>query len=291
MPIVLETSGLYVHSFDDILPPARYDGTSWTSVTVEEAAGASGPWTPLGSYPVPADATPETPQPLDLTVSASLEQAWFRFRFTDANGDASPFSAAVASPGDISASYATVQEMRDRYQALADTTRYPDDAVQDALRTAEEIIEDACAVAFVPRTVVSTVLADGTRLLTLPYTRVRQVIDVTVDDATLTSSDLDLLVVNAAGLYRAAGWAENTRVVVTYTHGYDQPPGRVKEAVMLLAKTRLVIGPVDERATSMTTEDGGTISLITPGVRGSITGIPEVDATIEQYGERAVVIA
>jgi hypothetical protein len=50
-------------------------------------------------------------------------------------------------------------------------------------------------------------------------------------------------------------------------------------------RTWLTKGPIDDRATGIPTE-GGTIPLLTPGVRGSTFGIPEVDAVVEQYGVR-----
>jgi hypothetical protein len=57
---------------------------------------------------------------------------------------------------------------------------------------------------------------------------------------------------------------------------------------MLLTKVWLIKGPLDDRLTSLSTDDG-TFTLLTPGVRGSVFGIPEVDATLAQY--RVPVIA
>jgi hypothetical protein len=51
---------------------------------------------------------------------------------------------------------------------------------------------------------------------------------------------------------------------------------------MILTRAWLVSGPVDDRATQIA-GDGITIPLSTPGFRGSTTGIPEVDAVIDQY--------
>jgi hypothetical protein len=73
-------------------------------------------------------------------------------------------------------------------------------------------------------------------------------------------------------------------VVVGYEYGADEPPERVKRAVLLLAKNWLVNGPIDDRATAIPAgEAGGVITLATPGIRGANFGIPEVDAVVEQY--------
>ena len=83
-------------------------------------------------------------------------------------------------------------------------------------------------------------------------------------------------------------WAPGTQVAVTYTHGYDLPPYRIRRAAMIATRVWTTKGPVDDRATQIAA-DGATINLATPGVLGSVTGIPEVDAAITQHDHRALV--
>jgi hypothetical protein len=71
-------------------------------------------------------------------------------------------------------------------------------------------------------------------------------------------------------------------VIVGYEHGFDFPPARISRAAILLAKRWLVEGPIDDRATSLITEDG-TFALTTPGLRGALFDLPEVNAAIEEY--------
>lgn len=90
----------FVHSFDDVTPPARFDSVPWTRVRVEESATESGTFTEIAALAVANDPTPETPNPIDVTVAtATLERAWFRFRFdTGASSATSPYTAPVFSP-------------------------------------------------------------------------------------------------------------------------------------------------------------------------------------------------
>jgi hypothetical protein len=184
--------------------------------------------------------------------------------------------------------YFTVQEFRARFPELIEG-KYPDDTVDEYRQLAEAAFEDAAGVAFEPRTAtVTTYLASGQAALTLGP-KVRTVTAAANDGVDLTSDELADVAVVGTGVVLTnsrAGWTGD--VSLTYTWGYDQPPLRVKQAVMMLAKTWMVVGPVDERATQISTVDG-PINLSTPGVLGANFGIPEVDATLSQYARRQYV--
>lgn len=187
--------------------------------------------------------------------------------------------------------YFTVAEFRARYPDLTIANGYTDAKITEYRDLAEQAFEHAAGVAFVPRQATTTVNnRSSTVALVLPP-QLRTVTAGSVDGVALTASELADLVADPAGvLYRSttsSGWTRS-KITVTYQHGYDAPPLRVKAAVMLLAKTWMVRGPVDDRATQIAT-DGATINLATPGVRGSWTGVPEVDATIDDYAVRAYV--
>jgi hypothetical protein len=40
---------------------------------------------------------------------------------------------------------------------------------------------------------------------------------------------------------------------------------------------------IDERATTMILPDIGTVNLATPGLRGSQTGVPDIDVVLSRY--------
>lgn len=181
--------------------------------------------------------------------------------------------------------YFTVAEAR-KLKPLDDTATYPDADIDAARQMAEQSIEQACGVAFIPRTEVETVSGNGLNTLMLKHPKVTSVQAVTVGGVAYASADLAGVTVlpDTGQLYNTALWTSGrANVVITYTHGFDAVPLRVKQAAMLLTRRWLVDGPFDDRATSMTTDDG-TFSLITPGVRGAVTDLPEVNATIDQYG-------
>lgn len=178
------------------------------------------------------------------------------------------------------APYFTVAEAR-KLPDLDDTTKFPEAAI-DAERVAAELdLEDACGLAFVPRVGTERLDGPGGELLRLSRRRVRAIQTVSVLGRPLSAGELAALEVSATGLVRLrGGWsAALGSIEVTYEHGLDAPPPRGKRAAMLLARDRLVNGPIDDRAYQIAGEFG-PISLVTPGVRGSVFGIPEVDSFV-----------
>jgi hypothetical protein len=62
----------------------------------------------------------------------------------------------------------------------------------------------------------------------------------------------------------------------------------VSRAGLILLKAWLVgrDRPIDERAITFNTTDGGTYSLAVPGRNGSVFGHPDVDAVVQRYNMR-----
>jgi hypothetical protein len=149
----------------------------------------------------------------------------------------------------------------------------------------EDALEDACGVAFVPRLTTETLSGTGTTDILL-RPRVRTVRTVTIDGEDQTLTDLTY---STTGLvYWPDRWTAGTsNLTVAYEHGYDRPPERVKRAAMLLAKSWLIASPIDDRTSTFSSVDGGTYSLMTPGLRGVMFGLPEVEATVQQYSLHA----
>jgi len=106
-----------------------------------------------------------------------------------------------------------------------------------------------------------------------------------IDDADV--SPLSSIVALREGIgYLQTGWTGGYgNVTVAYEHGWTSPPLRIKRAALLLAKQWVLNSPIDDRATSVSNDDG-TFVLATPGLRGSVFGIPEVDAALESYSMR-----
>jgi hypothetical protein len=79
-----------VVSFENYVPPARFDAVSWTSAQIEESASEDGAWTVLEIVPISIDADPADPQARDFTTSLGTGPGlWYRVLFLDAASNSS----------------------------------------------------------------------------------------------------------------------------------------------------------------------------------------------------------
>lgn len=197
------------------------------------------------------------------------------------DGEAETFSSYCEVVGDY---YFSTSEIRTRYPELADV---PADQIATARAEAEETIEGLGAkagahVAFVHRAETFTYSGDGSTRLGIPRYKVTEVLDCTVDGEVVPPAELR---VAESSVYRSSSWPEGEgNIILTVAHGYHAPPFRIRSAAMLLAKELLINGPIDARASQLQTEQGGLITLALPGRAGYVTGIPEVDAAVDQFG-------
>jgi hypothetical protein len=187
----------------------------------------------------------------------------------------------------------TVAEAR-KVKPLDNTTTYPTADIESARTLVETALEDACGVAFVPRYRRDVLNGTGRGCVVLSRQRLRAVRAATIDGFAVTLSSVKIASSNS--LMFSTLWSDSVEdvrwtrgyanVIVGYEHGHDYAPPRVSQAALLLAKNWLIKGPLDDRTTSLSTEDG-TFTLATPGLRGSRFGIPEVDAVVDQYSIRS----
>ena len=194
-------------------------------------------------------------------------------------GQAQTFTDIVEVAGGVLFTIAQARAL----SPLSSAVTYPTASIVEARTMVETALEDACGVAFVPRYYKQRVSGSGRSTLML-RPRLRTIRSVTVDDVAITQSYVDTMRVLPTGeAYYPSYWTRGTsNLEIAYEHGHDYPPPRVSQAALLWAKNHLVKGPIDDRTTSLQSEDG-TYALATPGLRGSWTGIPEVDAVIQQY--------
>jgi hypothetical protein len=164
---------------------------------------------------------------------------------------------------------------------------YPDSSVEPNRELAEQIIEQACEAAFIPRRRTEQTVAGTNGQIRLQMPHVRELEALTENGVAWTAGQLAGITVSN-GYLTGAWWTPGTPVTVTYTHGYDLPPARIRRAAMIATRIWTVRGPVDDRATQLAVE-GATVNLATPGVLGALTGIPEVDTTIDAYSHRSYI--
>jgi hypothetical protein len=259
-------------SFESFSPPRRYDGQAFTQALIRECETQEGTYATIDTITLfPLDTNPASPQSRNFTTSnATLPDAWYIIRWVDALGasfDSDPVLYRTGTGG--SGSVVTVAEVREFCESVGVETT--DAEIEEARDLAEARIEDACGVSFTPKVATEEVESvNGWALF--PHPRVIQVQEV--DGETVNT-----------GPYRTGRVPLNTGThTVTYTHGWEEPPLPIKRAVKLLTRHMLSVDPTDfdERATSKTTELAAW-SLVTPGFRGAIFPIPEVNQIVSDY--------
>ncbi len=182
--------------------------------------------------------------------------------------------------------YFTVAEFRAEEPSVAAVAQYSDARLTQARDMAEQWFEDAANVAFEPRTAVETVSGSGTTALVLSRNKVRALTSVTNETGAVVLTT-GARVAGLRSFYLAAGWtAGSANLTVTYTHGLDAPPKRVRDVVMTLAKLEAIDGPYDERTVRRGGggADLGTLDVVVPGQKGAVFPVPDANAALLLYG-------
>jgi hypothetical protein len=167
---------------------------------------------------------------------------------------------------------------------LTNATTYSTDALANARVYAEQEIERACGVAFVPRYTRDPIQLTVGGVLLRPRVRALRRVSRAgvslIDTSTVTWDPMGFLNLSPRDVPTATGGS--SAVDIAYEHGWDAPPAAVSQAALILAKDYLVRGPRDDRAIQRATEDG-PVFIATPGFQGNRFGIPTVDAVVDTY--------
>ena len=198
--------------------------------------------------------------------------------------------------------YASVRQIRDSDAVLDDPRKYTSAQIVTARRSVEREFEDFTRVAFVPRYRRLRLDGSGNQSLVLPDAELRSVLSVReydIDNGYIayTQAEVASIPADPAGIAvrtdRDVFEFGRSNIVIEYLHGYDRPPADVLEAFYL--RVRDILNRqnrgVPDRATTFTSEVGGTYSLLVAGRNGSITGIPDVDVVLRRYSRRIPGIA
>lgn len=263
--------------------PADPSGT--VTVGVVDAAGATvvaaGTATTAGDTGVRTRA---------LTAANTASLAVLTATWTD-SGDSSSHTTTIEVVGGF---YASPAEIRSADLTLTDPTKYPDTRIRSARTEVEYEFERVCGLAFVPRYRRVRLSGNGRVDLKVPDPYLRRVRSARLYTSattynTLSSDELAAIPADEAGrAVRTDGgtWADGyDNIVIEYEHGLDRPPQDIVGAFLLRIRDRLNRDRrgVPDRATTFTSEAGGTYGLLVPGQRGSITGIPDVDQVLVEH--------
>lgn len=183
----------------------------------------------------------------------------------------------------------TVADFRAMEARFADATAYPATKIQEARTLAEQALENACNVAFVPRYHRERLDGSGGYVLLTRWPKVRAIRDVKIDGTAISAPDLALAVGRPVGIYSPTAWTyAYGNVEVTYEHGWKQSdPGRppAGRPAMMIARDIIAPSQFDARTTRFET-DGGIMDFAR--ANGDF-GIPEVDAFVGRHSYGALI--
>jgi hypothetical protein len=199
----------------------------------------------------------------------------------------------------------SISELRGADSALANATRFPDTALIDARQDVETEFEDICGRAFVPRYAreyIRDMFASNDergyyKALYLTHTDPIRITGAKVGTTAYTSTDAlswetsqYVELIGGSGIALRGGPLLNgtftgTPTYVEYEYGFPQVPFQIKQKAIKRARLNLLgMGStIDPRATTMILPDIGSVNLATPGLRGSETGIPDIDVVLKRY--------
>jgi hypothetical protein len=193
-------------------------------------------------------------------------------------------TVTVSEPVEVTSCEAvSIDEMRLR-RPLDDVNRYPDSTLIRAREALVSEMSDRAGVKFTGGEFTVTLDGTGGTELFLPVGKPRSITKVVVDGTTLSAGELATILVDsrAGVLYYPSGWySGRLNVVVTGVSGFAQPPGGLAPAIAKGVRYMVVDSPTQDRAISVSSEDGSTSNLMVAGLRGAIFAIPELNMLVE----------
>lgn len=185
------------------------------------------------------------------------------------------------------------REIRAARSELSDVQRFPVAVLDAARQVVEGKFESWTCQAWVPRLAVEVVDAAGWPELPVVWPTVRRVRSVEFLSSgqvvsSLSPGECAAIPASRSGLLvRSAGWARGDSVRVAYEHGADAPTPELAALAMRVCADSLAKakgGGLPENAISYAaTELGMTIQLATPGVRGAVSTIPDVNECVPRH--------
>lgn len=183
-----------------------------------------------------------------------------------------------------------ISDLRAQDRAFGDAVKYPSALLKQMRVWVEDVIESesAAAVAFVPRSRRVVLDGQGNPGLWCPDLEISEVYSAKVNGVALTQTELDEIVVDDSILWMGASrhvWANGRQnIELHYVHGKRRAPGAITRAALMLAREYLVKSDLPGRATASSI--GDQWFRLTIAGRDGVTGIPEVDAAIDQHGRK-----
>jgi hypothetical protein len=187
--------------------------------------------------------------------------------------------------------YVSLPDLRSMPE-LSNTTKHATASLRAARTEFEFLAERYCEVAFVPRYARDLLRGDGSNRITLGHHRPHSLRSIEIDGEAQTTSEFhfDGLVLEwDSGSFPVAVGEPNVEVV--YEHGHEFAPAMISQACRVYVEQRLLgdRSGIPRLALSVDSEFGN-MRLSTPGPNRP-TGIPLVDAVLNEYSERVPGVA
>lgn len=186
--------------------------------------------------------------------------------------------------------YFTLYEARNSDPVIAgNSVKYTNDMLEEGRLFVETEFERICKRAFVPRGAYETFAGTNSPYLILENPEITRVTSLKVDGVDWTSKvfnyDLTRTLQIVDGNYFPSSIYGESNISIEYEYGQIAVPADIKRAALKRLRSVVIgsTGRIDERATMMTVPEFGAFSLATPGMRGSFTGLPEVDFTLNNW--------
>lgn len=180
--------------------------------------------------------------------------------------------------------YSTIATMRASDPSMVDTQKFSSARLLGARRFVEDEFEQYCNRAFIPRFATAIIRSPGSQDLVFPHPDIRSVRTATCDGVAVDLAQI--ILPSPSGVVRLDGicWPLGD-ISVGYEHGLNRPPAPIVRAFH--TRVRNVVASlnsaVPDRATTFSSDVGGTYALLTAGRGGSITALPEVDVALREY--------
>lgn len=192
----------------------------------------------------------------------------------------------------------TLDEARRAAPNFTDKGKYPDKLVRETRRAVEEECERITGRSFVPRFRRYALPGNDLPSMWLPDADVRRIHSISMVDTygTPYASPIvpDDVVVEASGRLTSRRYSFPygvSNVTVEYECGLDEPPQAIKTAALMRFRDLITTSKSGiDRATFQIIE-GRVFNVLQPGVRGSRTGIPEVDEAYDAWSYKRSSIA
>jgi hypothetical protein len=184
----------------------------------------------------------------------------------------------------------TAAELRAADRAYLDETKYPLVLIKAIRNAVEDTLEGSRAAsrAFVPRGAREVLDGSSKRRLFLSRYDVSEVISIVVDGREWSTEEVatvsvDDNTIDLTSTSPISSWPLGSKnVAVHYLHGLASPPSPIKRAALILAAENMAPADIPSRATAASI--GDQMFRITVAGRDGVTGIPDVDAAIAQFG-------